>query len=58
MMLALERGEISGLGAMNVATPESEFPDLIKESKINFPVQVTSHIPTIVADPMRRAYRQ
>jgi tripartite-type tricarboxylate transporter receptor subunit TctC len=55
MMLAMERGEVAGLGAMNVATLTSEFPDLLRDSKINVLVQISVHkhpllpnVPTIV----------
>lgn len=55
MLLAMERGEAGGCGAINVSTLTSQFPEWLKESKINVLTQiaVTRHpaipdVPTIV----------
>ena len=55
MLLAMERGEAGGCGAINVATLTSQFPDWLRDKKINVLTQVSvmrhpafPDVPTIV----------
>ncbi len=55
MLLAMERGEAGGVGAINVATLTSQFPEWLRDKKINVLTQVAVNrhpafpdVPTVV----------